>query len=208
MKCEKVSYDSRREAKHVLKLLNKHNKHEGKRVYYCETCFAYHITSQSREITLAIKRGYKFDIKSFVEKVKESQPETMNYWAEKFNIHRTYVAKIGKTYGLIFKHEKTGMYGIENRFEIMQFIREHPRQWSIDQIAKKFNVSESTVSRWKSQFDLPLSRKKHIRVKTYAKSDVIEKAREERRVRYKRITPTGISYVGDWDSIELQLMGG
>jgi len=67
------------------------------------------------------------------------------------------------------------------------------------------NVSESTVSRWKSQFDLPLARKKHVRSKVIAKSTVIEKAREERRSRYKRITPNGVNYIGDWDTVSIQL---
>jgi len=136
--CDKVYYNTRKMAKGVLKLLNKHHHHEARRVYYCKDCFGYHITSQTKEVTLALKRGYKFNVAGFVETVKNSEPNTMKYWAERFNIHRTYVAKIAKVHGLIFRHEKTGMYGIANRFEIMKFIKDHPNQWSIPQIAQKY----------------------------------------------------------------------
>ncbi len=154
---------------------------------------------------MALKRGYKFNVAGFVDTVKNSEPNTMNYWANKFNIHRSYVAKIAKLHGLILRHEKTGMYGIENRFDIIRFIKERPDQWTMQQIANKYGVSESTICRWKSQFDLPLARKKHVRTKVMAKADVVEKVREERKSKYKRITPNGVNYIGDWDQISIQL---
>lgn len=62
-KCMKTCYRSRKDAKRVMKYLNRTKHHEMTDAYYCEKCQAYHLTSmpkqKSRDFSRYLKKQEK-----------------------------------------------------------------------------------------------------------------------------------------------------
>ena len=148
------------------------------------------------------------DIDYYCRVVRESPPKFAQEWADKFNIDKSYVHFLGRQYGLIYKYIAPGKKPSPQTIQITQFVQENPGSWTIKELSNKFGLHYSTIQKIVKKYDLKVKRGSMVRVKKMAKENVIKKALEERGGKYKRITPTGISYIGDWNRLDIQLDGG